>query len=72
MAFVKDIFDGHNYMTEEAVATKPNLQVAIVEQPSEMQSEDLRVQAVNSIFGMLTHEEAEEIRNNRVNFKERF
>ncbi len=37
-----------------------------------LSAHDSRIQAINNVFGMLSHEEAEEIRSNRVNFKERF
>jgi hypothetical protein len=86
MLAVKGYYDGYNYITEGNVAVKPNQHVIItfLEDDIEdnkktlpkiqhkLENQDERIHAIDGIFGILSHEEAEKIRNNRVNFKERF
>ena len=86
MTAIKGYYDGYNYITEGNVAIKPNQHVIITfldddfednkkslpKVQQRLENQDERIQAINGIFGILSHEEAENIRNNRVNFKERF
>ena len=87
MLAVNGYYDGHNYITEGNIAVKPNQRVIITfldedfdenilskkncQESYNQDSQDPRIQAVNGIFGILSHDEAEEIRVNRMNFKER-
>ncbi len=77
MLAVKGYFDGNNYIVEENVVVKPNQRVIITflddDFDASATSEKKRAfDELHRVFGTMTHEEAEDIRNNRVNFKERF
>lgn len=78
MLSVNGYYDGHNYITEGNVAVKPNQKVIITfldddfEKGNEMQEKKKKLKELHKVFGSMTHEEAEDIRNHRVNFKERF
>lgn len=84
MLSVNGYYDGHNYITEGNIAVKPNQRVIITfldkdfeeEKPKQDAQEKLAkmksLEELHHIFGTMTHEEAEDIRNNRVNFKECF
>lgn len=52
---------------EEKIALIDVLKKSIDEKEN---SHDPRIDAVNNIFGIISHEEAQEIRNNRLVFKE--
>lgn len=78
MLSVNGYYDGHNYITEGNVAVKPNQKVIITflddnfEKENEMQEKKKELEELHKVFGSMTHEDAEDIRNHRVNFKERF
>lgn len=81
MLSVNGYYDGHNYITEGNVAVKPNQKVIITfldddfgkeNDDDKMQNAKKKLEEMKSFFGSLSHEEAEDIRNHRVNFKERF
>lgn len=77
MLSVKAYYDGHNYITEGNVIVKPNQQVIITflddafEAKNPNDEKKAAIEEMRKFFGSLSHEEAEEIRNNRMNFKER-
>ncbi|MBR4373308.1 MAG: hypothetical protein IKP49_02965 [Treponema sp.] len=77
MLSVKAYYDGHNYITEGNVIVKPNQQVIITFLDDDFEAEKQNnekkaaIEEMRKFFGSLSHEEAEEIRNNRMNFKER-
>lgn len=78
MLSVNGYYDGHNYITEDNIAVKPNQRVIITfldkdfEEEKTQQNAQEKLEKMKAFFGSLSHEEAEDIRNNRVNFKERF
>lgn len=78
MLSVNGYYDGHNYITEGNIAVKPNQRVIITfldkdfEEEKTQQNAQEKLEKMKAFFGSLSHDEAEDIRNNRVNFKERF
>ncbi len=78
MLTVNGYYDGNNYITEGNIAVKPNQRVLITfldedfDEKSKITEKKLALDEMKKFFGSLSHEEAENIRNNRVNFKERF
>ena len=78
MLTVSGYYDGNKYITEGNVAVKPNQRVLITfldesfYENSEQNEANQKLAEMKKFFGSLSHEEAEDIRNNRVNFKERF
>lgn len=78
MLSVNGYYDGHNYITEGNIAVKPNQRVIITfldkdfEEEKPKQDAQEKLAKMKTFFGSLSHDEAEDIRNNRVNFKERF
>ena len=77
MISVNGYYDGHNYITEGNVAVRPNQRVIITFLDEDFdagrqQTEKLMaLDELHCVFGTMPHEEAEDIRKNRVNFKER-
>lgn len=77
MVAVNGYFDGQNYVAEEQVAVRPNQRVIITvldeDVPDVKPQDDARkkIEVMKRFFGSLTHEEAETIRTNRMNFSER-
>ena len=78
MLTVNGYYDGNNYITEGNIAVKPNQRVIITfldedfDEKTKITEKKLALDEMKKFFGSLSHEEAENIRNNRVNFKERF
>lgn len=78
MLSVNGYYDGHNYITEGNIAVKPNQRVIITfldkdfEEEKPKQDAQEKLAKMKTFFGSLSHDEAEDIRNNRVNFKECF
>ena len=74
---VNGYYDGHNYIIEGNVAVRPNQRVIITfldedfDASSQQNAAEQKFDTMKGFFGSLTHEEAEDIRKNRVNFKER-
>lgn len=78
MLSVNGYYDGHNYITEGNIAVKQNQRVIITfldkdfEEEKPKQDAQAKLEKMKAFFGSLSYDEAEDIRNNRVNFKERF
>ena len=78
MLTVSGYYDGNKYVIEGNVAVKPNQRVLITfldedfYASSEHNEANQKLAEMKKFFGSLSHVEAEDIRNNRVNFKERF
>lgn len=77
MQAVNGYYDGQNYIVDENVMVKPNQKVIItlldenLTEAKNTNEAQKKFEVMKRFFGCLTHEEAESIRNNRVNFKER-
>lgn len=78
MVSVNGYFDGTACIATDTSQFRPNQRLVITAldedykaQP-ELEEKKLALEEMKKFFGSLTHEEAEEIRNHRVNFKERF
>ena len=78
MISVKGYYDGHNYITEGDVAVRPNQHVIITfldedfDASSQQNEKRMALDELHGVFGTMPHEVAEDIRKNRMNFKERF
>ena len=77
MVSVNGYFDGTACIATDTSQFRPNQRLVITaldedykSQP-ELEEKKLALKELHSIFGTMTHEQAEDIRNNRVNFKER-
>lgn len=78
MLAVNGYFDGNNCVALDTSQFRPNQRLIITALDEDFVAEKklsekkAALEELHSVFGTMTHEEAEDIRNNRVNFKERF
>ena len=78
MVAVNGYFDGTACIALDTSQFRPNQRLVITALDEDFHAEEQKLaekkaalEALHGVFGMLTHEEAEDIRNHRVNFKER-
>ena len=75
MIAVNGYFDGNVCVALDTSHFKPRQRLIITaldEEYGEMQEKKAALEELHSVFGAMTHEEAEEIRNNRLTIRERF
>ncbi|MBO4319620.1 MAG: hypothetical protein J5857_04045 [Treponema sp.] len=78
MVAVNGYFDGNTCVALDTSQFRPNQRLVITaldeefDRNTKMEEKKATLDELHGVFGMLTHEEAEDIRSNRVNFKERF
>ncbi len=79
MVSVNGYFDGTACIATDTSQFRPNQRLVITALDEDfnvpedaMEERKQKLAELHKVFGMLTHEEAEDIRNHRVNFKERF
>lgn len=79
MTELKGYVSGGTIVAEDTVPDSYDGKEVIITILDKTFEEDVKIQEkkkaldeLHSVFGSMTHEEAEDIRNNRVNFKERF
>ena len=78
MVSVNGYFDGNTCIALDTSHFHPNQRLIITaldedfEDKKQNAKKQIAFEALHGVFGTMTHAEAEDIRNNRVNFKERF
>ncbi|MBO6100950.1 MAG: hypothetical protein J6P07_06435 [Spirochaetaceae bacterium] len=78
MVSVNGYFDGTACIATDTSQFRPNQRLVITaldedyEAQPQLEEKKEKLAEMKKFFGSLTHEEAEDIRNHRVNFKERF
>ena len=78
MLAVNGYFDGNTCIALDTSHFHPNQRLIITALDEDIDANNMQKQKekalaeLHGVFGMLTHEEAEDIRNNRMSFKERF
>ena len=78
MVSVNGYFDGTTCIALDTSQFHPNQRLVITAldedylQLKNIEEAQRKLDAMQDFFGCLTHEEAEDIRNHRINFRERF
>ena len=78
MVSVNGYFDGNACIALDTSQFKPHQRLIITALDEEFDAKDRTAEKeaalaeLHGVFGTMTHEEAEDIRSHRVNFKERF
>ena len=78
MVSVNGYFDGSACIALDTSQFRPNQRLVITAldedftNKQELEKKQIALTELHNIFGSMSHQEAEDIRNNRVNFKERF
>ena len=78
MVSVNGYFDGSTCVAEDTSRFRLNQRLVITALDEDFNGTKISTEKqsalneLHSIFGAMTHEEAEDIRNHRINFKERF